>query len=89
MSPIETAIKHFGSQQKLASYLSVAQVTVSEWLTERRPIPEERCTQIEAGTSGVIVCEELRPDLRWSRIPDKSWPWHKKGRPVLEVARAA
>lgn len=88
MSPIETAIEHFGSQQKLASLLDIAQVTVSEWSTGKRPVPEERCAQIEAGTKGAIPCEALRPDLKWARIPDKAWRWHPKGRPVLDVTKA-
>lgn len=36
----------------------------------------------------MCTCEELRPDV-WHRVPDKSWPWHPKGRPLVDVTRAA
>lgn len=54
----------------------------------RRPSPIN-CSAIESATKGAVTCEELRPDLEWARIADKSWPWHKRGRPVLDVTRAA
>ena len=52
----------------------------------RRPSPEN-CAAIEAATSGAVTCEELRTDKAWERIPDKAWPWHKKGRPVIDVTK--
>lgn len=52
----------------------------------RLPSPEN-CAAIERATEGAVTCEELRPDDAWTRIKDRAWPWHPKGRPVLDVAR--
>lgn len=54
---------------------------------KRRPGPEA-CVDMERESGGQITCEALRPDLPWSRQPDRSWP-NKKGRPVLDFAKAA
>ena len=43
---------------------------------------------MEQVSDGLMTCEELRPDLAWLRMADKRWPWHRKGRPVLDVAKA-
>ncbi|MDP3139828.1 MAG: YdaS family helix-turn-helix protein [Burkholderiaceae bacterium] len=53
----------------------------------RRPSPEN-CAVMERHSSGLMTCEDLRPDLEWHRVTDKAWPWHRKGRPVLDVAKA-
>lgn len=50
----------------------------------RRP-SADNCAAIERATSGAVTVEELRPDLPWGRIKDKSWP-NRSGRPYLEVA---
>lgn len=52
---------------------------------DRKPRPDT-CALIEVATKGAVTCEDLRPDLRWSRIKDKTWVWHQAGRPVHEVA---
>lgn len=69
------AIKAFGTQEALADYLEVEQTTVSAWGRGDRPVPAERCPQIEEGTraqaakkrdgSLIVTCEELRPDVKW------------------------
>lgn len=53
-----------------------------------RPAAAELCVEIERNSAGAVSCEELRPDLPWSRVRHPEWP-HKKGRPVLDFARAA
>lgn len=50
-----------------------------------RPTPTDRCPAIERATEGRVTCEELRPDIRWHRIPDPAWP-HAEGRPAIDVA---
>jgi DNA-binding transcriptional regulator YdaS (Cro superfamily) len=89
MSAIERIIKHFGSQAALAGELGVAQPTVSEWLRGDRPIPSERRAEMERVSAGTVRCEEFGDDIAWARIPDKSWPWHPKGRPALDVTKVA
>lgn len=86
---MQRVIKHFGSQIALAAALEVRQSTVSEWLRGDRPVPGDRRAQMERESGGAVGCEEFGDDIVWGRIPDKSWPWHTLGRPVLEVTKAA
>lgn len=53
-----------------------------------RKAAPELCVEIERHSDGRITCESLRPDMPWTRTPDKLWPG-KRGRPVLDFARAA
>jgi DNA-binding transcriptional regulator YdaS (Cro superfamily) len=78
------------SMSALARSLGLNADQVRQWRHAqdgRRPSPAN-CTAIEEATEGGVTCEELRPDLSWSRIADKAWPWSKKGRPVLDLTRA-
>lgn len=54
----------------------------------RRPGPET-CSAIECATNGAVPCEDLRPDIRWHRVKDPAWPWHPKGRPLIDVTTEA
>lgn len=89
MNSVQRAIDHLGSQSALAEKLGVTQPTVSEWRRGERPVPVDRAPEIERGTDGTVPCEETRPDITWHRVPDKSWPWHPKGRPLVDVTRTA
>lgn len=51
----------------------------------RRLMPVDRCPAIERASKGKVTCEALRPDVRWWRIPDSTWP-HPNGRPAIDVA---
>lgn len=69
MDALPRAIKHFGSQQKMAEALGIRQSTVSEWLIRRRPIPPLRCIEIERATG--VRRWELRPSdwfLYWPEL---------------------
>ena len=37
--------------------------TVYQWTKTR--VPAERCPQIEQATTGMVRCEDLRPDVQW------------------------
>lgn len=89
MSAIELSIKHFGSQAALADAIGVTQPTVSEWLRGDRPVPVDRRPELERSTGGVVRCEHFGDDVAWARIPDPKWPWHPKGRPVIDVTKVA
>lgn len=78
-----------GRQSLLASQIDAQPQLVWQWVSGTRPVPADRRPDIERATSGTVSCEELGDDTRWARIPDKSWPWHPKGRPVIDVTRAA
>jgi DNA-binding transcriptional regulator YdaS (Cro superfamily) len=53
----------------LANKLSVPSPLLSQWRTGARPIPIERCPQIEQATNGEVTRKDLRPD-DWQTI----WP---------------
>jgi DNA-binding transcriptional regulator YdaS (Cro superfamily) len=55
-----------GGQASLARAMGVQPPTVNQWAKGDRPIPAERCPQIEALTAGGVRCEELRPDVNWA-----------------------
>lgn len=69
MNPIDHACEITGSQKALADLLSVKPATVSQWRNGIRPIPIERCSDIERATNGAVSRRDLRPD-DWERI----WP---------------
>jgi DNA-binding transcriptional regulator YdaS (Cro superfamily) len=78
------------STTELAAAMGVNPDQIRQWRYAhggRLPSPE-RCADIERATEGMVTCEELRPGDRWTRIKDASWPWHPKGRPVLEITPA-
>lgn len=53
----------------LARALGISPVLVSQWRKATRPVPIERCTQIETATGGQVSRKDLRPH-DWMRI----WP---------------
>ena len=66
---VERACELAGGTSALARALEVAGPTVSEWRKGERPVPVERCVQIERVTGGAVTRMDLRPD-DWHRI----WP---------------
>ena len=58
-----------GQGTRLAKTLGVPQELVSQWRTGARPVPIERCVEIERATAGQVTRRDLRPD-DWSKI----WP---------------
>lgn len=62
-TPIQRACDAAGSMSELARRIEVRPPTVHQWVTGLRPVPSERCPQIERVTGGLVTCEELRPDL--------------------------
>jgi len=64
-APIERAVRLAGGTVSLARLLKVRPPTVSGWVKRTRPVPAERCLEIEAATNHEVRCEALRPDVRW------------------------
>lgn len=58
------------SAADLARKIGISPVLISQWKLGVRPIPAERCIDIERATDGLVTCEELRPDLseRWAYL---------------------
>lgn len=65
---LEKAISMIGSMQSLADHLGVTKGAVGQWKGDDRKVPAEHCPVIERLTSGVITCEQLRPDVEWPVI---------------------
>ena len=73
-------------QTGLARRLGVRQQQVWNWLNrDGGHPPVERCPSIEREFNGSLTCEQLRPDVRWLRVPDPAWP-HPDGRPCIDFA---
>jgi len=62
-------VKTRATQRELATKLAITPVLINQWANAKRPIPPERCVEIERATSGEVTRPELRPD-DWERI----WP---------------
>jgi len=69
MNGIQRACEYLGGQTALAAKIDVKQPTVSEWVRGERPIPLERCVEIERATDRTVMRWDLRPE-DWYRI----WP---------------
>lgn len=86
--PIKQAAEMVGGQAALARLIGARQQQVWNWANLQRQVPAERANAIERATDGRIQVEQLRPDVRWVRVPDPSWP-HPGGRPCIDVASPA
>lgn len=86
--PVSAAIAAVGGVAELARAVGVSAPAAHQWRTGARAIPADRCPAIERATAGRVTCEELRPDVRWARLPDAAWP-HPAGRPCIDVAAPA
>jgi DNA-binding transcriptional regulator YdaS (Cro superfamily) len=64
MKPIERAIDVLGTGQKgLADDLGVSPQQVNQWVLGKRPVPANRCLDIERATGGQVTRHDLRPDV--------------------------
>jgi DNA-binding transcriptional regulator YdaS (Cro superfamily) len=74
-----------GGQASLAVMLDVAPATVNQWVKKKRPIPADRCPDIEAFTG--VRCEDLRPDVNWYVL--RGTAADAQGQPLLAHREAA
>ena len=63
---IKKAAESAGGITALARMIGVTPPTIHQWISGIRPIPAERCPQIERATGGAVRCEDLRPDVDWA-----------------------
>jgi DNA-binding transcriptional regulator YdaS (Cro superfamily) len=75
-------IQTLGGPTAVARLLGIKAPSVCGW--RGRP-PPDRCPELERATAGRVTCEQLRPDMRWTRVPDAQWP-HPDGRPCIDPA---
>lgn len=62
-------VKTKATQRELAAKLAITPVLINQWANEKRPVPPDRCVEIELATGGEVTRRDLRPD-DWHRI----WP---------------
>lgn len=62
-------VKGRGSQRELADKIGITPVLISQWANAARPVPPERCVEIERATNGAVTRKDLRP-ADWHKI----WP---------------
>ena len=62
-------VKCRGSQRGLADKIGITPVLISQWANASRPVPPERCVEIERATDGQVTRKDLRPE-DWHKI----WP---------------
>jgi len=66
---LNTYLNTIDTAANLARKLSINPTLISQWKNGVRPIPVERCADIEISTGGLITRQDLRPS-DWQRI----WP---------------
>ena len=82
----ENAVQRLDAVQRLGGPAAVARMTglksptVHGW----KQIPAGHCPVIERALGGAVTVEEMRPDVQWHRVKDKSWP-NPAGRPLIDV----
>lgn len=65
---LKDACSLLGGQASMARMLGVSPPTINQWVNGVRPVPAERCLEIEKITQGKVTCEELRPDVDWKYL---------------------
>lgn len=64
------------SQAAFALTIGVSQGMVWQWITKKRPVPIERCVDIENATDGSISRRDLRPNdwqKIWPELNNRAW----------------
>ncbi len=69
LSALDRACDTLGSQEALAAALGIKSPSISGWRSAGT-VPQDRCAAIERATGGAVRCEELRPDIPWTRGPN-------------------
>lgn len=82
MRAMSELITTLGGPTAVARMLGIKPPSVIGWGGR---VPAERCPAIERAVYPRTSCEQLRPDVRWVRVPDPDWP-HPDGRPCVDVA---
>lgn len=85
MTVLDQVLDVVGGQAELARAIGAKSQDIWNWARGGRPVPRDRCPAIERATGGKVVCEELRTDIAWVRVPDPDWP-HPEGRPCIDIA---
>lgn len=73
----QAVCQFFGSQRKTAAALGVTPGAVNHVVSGRKRLPIAWCPRIEEATERKFLCEELRPDVKWS-VLRTSFPGQKE-----------
>jgi DNA-binding transcriptional regulator YdaS (Cro superfamily) len=65
---MQVAIDILGGPSKTSRLLGVTSQAVCFWRDGDRRFPAELCPVVERLTSGVVRCEDLRPDVDWAYL---------------------
>lgn len=65
-----------GRGSAVAAAVGVTPVMVSQWSGGVKPVPVERCVDIERATSGAVTRRDLRPGDWWRIWPELITPAH-------------
>lgn len=76
---VRQAVQKLGGQTNTARLLGVTVPTVHEWVKGVRRVPDRHCPTLERLTDGLVICEDIRPDIDWAFV---------RGRPVKRSAQA-
>lgn len=57
-----------GNSIWLARQMGITPTLISQWGSGQRPVPSDRCPDIERLTGGQVTCEELKPDVDWGYL---------------------
>ena len=66
LNALHEAVLISGGAHEMASKLGISPQSIYQWLHGTRPVPAERCPQIERLTNGAVRCEQLRADVEWA-----------------------
>lgn len=80
MDNVSAPERHVAAQK-----LGLHEQYLYQFLARHRVAPSERCPGIERELYPKVTVDQLRPDVRWVRVPDPTWP-HPDGRPCIDVA---
>ncbi|MCG8994225.1 transcriptional regulator [Laribacter hongkongensis] len=68
LSPQE-AVRHAAELavgfEELGKHLNRTKGAVHQWTLPGRQVPAEHCPDIERISNGLVLCEQLRPDVSW------------------------
>ncbi len=70
-----------GTAARLAEQIGVPPVSISQWASNARFVPEDRAPALERATAFNVRVETSCPGSRWVRIPHPDWP---HGLPLLD-----
>lgn len=71
--------ERFAAASRIADECKVTVPAVRHWANGNREPPLDKCPSIESATAGAVRCEELRPDVPWTRGPS--------GEPLIDASR--